>query len=569
MWTADVVVLCDTAHDDFLPILAHRRTRGLPTIFEMNQHILSAQPWARHRALHFDETARSLYCQLASLAETLVFSTPALAEQFEHLGSHCEIVPSQLWETYPEMRTTQEPEAPPGNERIRIGWGGARGQREDILFALPVLRRIAEAHPQVTIAIMANPALEHHFAHLPANQVEFHEPAPVEDYVSFLMSLDIGVAPLLPSEFNHCRHDVKYLEYAATHTAPVCSDLPVYRQAVEHGQTGLLFQSQADLEMQLEKLVTNKAERHRLTQHAYQQVNQRRIESKHAQSRFEIYEEACSRARMLDTSQGRKDAFMKAFETHEQITQFPSSRYRKLECGRLEKMLYNGQKAVTPDLAECTHNLERARDLDEDFYLSHLLLGTTYPNSDRRVESLRRAREANRRSCRVYYELGKCFELAGDMELARRTMRLAIEAAPGYALGLNQLANYAQLDGELIASQRLRERALEANPWYREPARKLAQTAWEEGRLEAARKLLMDNVDYASGVWTDHYLLGQIYAEEHRYDHARSHLEKAQELEPDSREVLTTLSRVYLALGQTGEAREIMARLKSSPRRSH
>lgn len=561
MWNADVLVLCDTAHVDYLAILAHRRSRGLPTIFEINQNIFALQPWSGTNNL--DEKRLSTYCQLANQAETLIFSTPALAEQFEHLASHCEIIPSQLWETF------DAPGAPPktNDKRIRIGWGGSRGQREDILYALPALRRIVENHPEVTLAIMANPAIQHHFNNIPSSQLEFHPPGSLDEYVIFLQKLDIGIAPLLPSEFNHCRHDVKFLEYAATHTTPLCSNLPVYRNSIDHGDTGLLFDSESSLEVELEKLLTNPALRKTIAESAFHHVHHHRMEAKQAQRRFEIYEEACSRARMLDTSRGRQDNFMEAFESHEPITTFKKSRYRRLEYGRMEKLLYNGQPNITSDFAERIHNLERARDLEPDFYLPHLCLGKNYTNPDQAAESLRQARELNRKSCSVYYELGKIFENAGDLDLARRTMRQAIENAPTYAIGLDQLADYAQIDSELIAAERLRERALEANPWYRVPARKLAQAAWDDGRLEAARKLLLDNIEHSEPIWTDHFLLGQIYASEHRYENSLKHLEKAQELEPDSREILTTLSRVYFALGKPTEAKEVMEKLKQSPRR--
>jgi Flp pilus assembly protein TadD/glycosyltransferase involved in cell wall biosynthesis len=565
MWSADLLILCDTSDADYLPILAHRRARGLPTIFEINSNISVAQPWIRGGVL--DPREQSTYYQLASQAETLIFATSALAENFEHLATHCEILPSQLRETF-EAPSPPNKAANDGNQKIRIGWGGSRGQREDIIYALPALRRILENHPEATLAIMANPAIEHHFANIPSNQLEFHMPGALEEYVSFLKGLDIGIAPLLPSEFNHCRHDVKFLEYAATSTVPVCSNLPVYRNSIKHGDTGLLFDSEQNLEVELEKLLTNKASINKIASNAYHHVQQHRMESQHAHKRMEIYEEACSRARMLDTSSGRRDSFMTAYESHEEAPTYPKTRYRKIKYGRMEKLLYNGQASITSDLAERIHNLERARDLEPEFYLPHLWLGKNYPEPDQAAQALRQARELSRKSCSVYFELAKVFEEAGDIDLARRTMRQSVENAPTYAVGLDLLADYALLESELIAAERLRQRALEANPWYRVPARKLAQAAWDEGRMEVARKLLQENIEHSQPIWTDHYLLGQIYASEHRYENAVKHLEKAQDLEPDSREILTTLSRVYLALGKPAEAKLIMAKLKQSPRRN-
>ncbi len=565
MWSADVLVLCDTAHPDYLPILAHRRARGLPTIFEINSNVSAPQPWSRTNRLV--ESYQSIYFQLASQAETLLFSTAALASEFEHLGSHCEIVPSQIWQTFKYPKSAKQKKLGDG-EMLRIGWGGSRGQREDILYALPALKRILENHSDVKLVIMANPAIEHHFSSIPDQQIEFKAPGALDEYVEFLKSLHIGIAPLLPSEFNHCRHDVKYLEYAATHTVPVCSNLPVYRNSLVHSQTGLLFENESSLEIELEKLITNRSSIHRIAENAFQEVHHHRLESQHAQRRIEIYEEACERARMLDTSQGREETFMSAFDSHEDPTIYLKSRYKKMKYGRMEKLLYNGQSTITSDFAERIHNLERARDLEPDFYLPHLWLGKNYSDLDQSITSLRQARELNRKSCSVYFELGKIFEEMGDIELARRTMRQAIENAPTFALGLDQLADYAAQENEFIAAERLRQRALEANPWYRVPARKLAQAAWDDGRLDEARKLLHDNIEQTTAVWTDHYLLGQIYASEHRYENAVKHLEKAKELEPDSREILTTLSRVYFALGKSEEAREMMETLKQSTRRA-
>ena len=235
----------------------------------------------------------------------------------------------------------------------------------------------------------------------------------------------------------------------------------MYRNSIVHGETGLLFDSESGLEVELEKLMTNKAAIGRIAQSAFLEVHHNRLESQHAQKRFEIYEEACERARMLDTSRGRQDAFMTAFQAHEEATTYTKSRYRKLEYGRMEKLLYNGQSKITSDLAERIHNLERAKDLEPEFYLPHLWLGKNQSDPDRAIEHYRTARELNRKSCSVYFELGKIFEEMGDIELARRTMRQAIESAPTFALGLDQLADYAALENELIAAERLRQRALD------------------------------------------------------------------------------------------------------------
>ena len=49
-----------------------------------------------------------------------------------------------------------------------------------------------------------------------------------------------GVAPLLDTPFNRSKSALKFLEYSSLGLASICSDVPVYREAVRPGETGLL-----------------------------------------------------------------------------------------------------------------------------------------------------------------------------------------------------------------------------------------------------------------------------------------------------------------------------------------
>ena len=131
---------------------------------------------------------------------------------------------------------------------------------------------------------------------------------------------------------------------------------------------------------------------------------------------------------------------------------------------------------------------------------------------------------------------------------------------------IERLADYAETDGEIIGAGRLRQKALRVNPWYRPPARRLADEAWQRGEYEEARRLLLETVEYNEAVWNDHFILGQIYAEEQRHRLAREHLEQALHQAPNSREIMTSLSRVYFAQGNADAARELLQRLKAMPR---
>ena len=122
-----------------------------------------------------------------------------------------------------------------------VGWGGSYGHLEDVEWMMPVLKWMMETYPQVRLGIMASAKIESLFSWVPHDRFDFRPSADLGAYYSFLSQLHIGIAPLLPTEFNRCRSDVKYLEYAAHRCAPICSDHAPYQFSVVPEETGLLF----------------------------------------------------------------------------------------------------------------------------------------------------------------------------------------------------------------------------------------------------------------------------------------------------------------------------------------
>jgi glycosyltransferase involved in cell wall biosynthesis len=54
---------------------------------------------------------------------------------------------------------------------------------------------------------------------------------------------DIGIAPLLDTNFNSSKSGIKFMDYAALGLAVVCSDVGPYREVVRNGETGLLVRN--------------------------------------------------------------------------------------------------------------------------------------------------------------------------------------------------------------------------------------------------------------------------------------------------------------------------------------
>ncbi len=68
---------------------------------------------------------------------------------------------------------------------------------------------------------------------------------PIMDYGRYLKTMDrekydIGLAPLPDDDFHNAKTAIKYRDYAAFGIAGLYSDVPVYREVIDHERTGLL-----------------------------------------------------------------------------------------------------------------------------------------------------------------------------------------------------------------------------------------------------------------------------------------------------------------------------------------
>ncbi len=97
------------------------------------------------------------------------------------------------------------------------------------------------------------------------------------DYNEFLYNLshsgfDIGLAPLVHSEFYYSKTNTKFRDYGAAHIAGIYSNHPVYSD-VTHGQTGLLVQNESQAWFTAIKCLIEDGElREQIKRQAYQFV---------------------------------------------------------------------------------------------------------------------------------------------------------------------------------------------------------------------------------------------------------------------------------------------------------
>lgn len=232
---ADVVVFCRNTEPRYSAVLEAVRALGTPIVYELDDDFF-AIPEGTPGGEYHREAPRlaQLERYLRSAALVRVYSE-ALRARVASLNPRVHRVDALVdWDLVPAAA----PLRPPGP--LRIAYATSRTADSLAGIFMPDLRRLLDTYRGRVEAwfwgyrpaeLVGRPGV--HF-------VDF-----VQDYDAFVRrfsraGLDIGLAPLPDDEFHLAKSDNKFREYAASRIAGIYSDVVVYRDCVEHTQTGLL-----------------------------------------------------------------------------------------------------------------------------------------------------------------------------------------------------------------------------------------------------------------------------------------------------------------------------------------
>jgi tetratricopeptide (TPR) repeat protein len=553
---ADVLVLADAADPDLLPVLDARRRRQRLTVYEIGTHLFAQPRGARTAARARDLLTRGMPLHLARHADCVQLSTTALGARFGFLNARRAVFPSQLWDA---------PTAPPPRAhapgRVVIGWGGGIAHEADLRAITPALRGILDRHPEVDVALMGEASLRDVMDGLPPERLAISPSGPAEAYGHFLSGLDIGLAPLLPTDFNRCRDDARYLEYAAHGVLSVCADLEPYRAAVRPGHTGFLFRDAAELETVLERALADPALRAATTETAAREVGETRLQRRHIGDRLAFYLATATQLGLPVTPRAAPDPLARLGET----PAFSGSRYVALGAGVTETLLRAGlEERRAGRLAEARRCFTEARRASSRAYMPELLLGETEEDPNLSIEALERATELNPRSCLAPYLLGVRLGYAGVADEAAAALQRARAIAPSFGAPQERLGELAEAAGRIEEACQLYEEAALQNSAFALPVARLANIALAEGRVDKAVGLLEQSLEGDPDLWLTNFVAGRAYLEQRRFHQARLHLQRALDEAEDRPAVLAALAKAEIGVGDLDAARGALEEARRS-----
>lgn len=188
-----------------------------------------------------------------------------------------------------------------GDGKIRIGYQGGSGHKEDLEIVLEPIAEILFRHENVKFEIVGIVAkkdmkkitkkIQKYRKGVKANQIEFYGGTPAWDgYPAFINSFgwDIQIAPLLDQPFERCKSHIKWMEAAMVGCPIVASPVYPYIEPIQgintivDKETGLFARNSQEWIDNLELLITNGTIRKEIATNAYSYIRDNWQYSQHA-----------------------------------------------------------------------------------------------------------------------------------------------------------------------------------------------------------------------------------------------------------------------------------------------
>ena len=390
-----LLILHHMSDPDLLPVIKERRNQGFRTIYELADNFRFSQSHKTQNGSASDYPV--IMEEIIRRCDAVQTTSFALRNRYQDLNDEFFI--------FPNLVDKVEYREPRGSDKLTIGWGGSARHLGDLKQITQLLIEWVSQHPGVRLAIMGSKSIRQIFEELSPEKLLLRDPGSLKDYLAFLDEIDIGIAPLLSTEFNACRSDVKFLEYASHEVVPVCSRVGPYIEIAEEGESLLLFNSPAELIQHLERLRTDVELRSKIARNALQWVGKHRLSNQKLwESRAEIYREFLPK-------------YVNDFEWNDNLGQ-----------SNLADLIMPAIKAKNPAAL-----LMNAVDLHPDDYQAYYFYGWGLSKQGRykhAVTPLRKALSLRPDSIRTAELLVRVLLINGDLDSALRTVEHGLTIEP-------------------------------------------------------------------------------------------------------------------------------------------
>jgi glycosyltransferase involved in cell wall biosynthesis len=211
------------------------RTSYNRLVYETDDDVFSItmENWSAYHLYQKDEV-RDAVIHCMEVADLVTVTTPHLAGVMRQYSPNVAVLPNYVPGFVLDMERTRR-------DRPCIGWAGGASHGRDVHLALPAAKRFLKRFPGWDMHMIGTDyrrSLKMREDRVPFTQWVHITDNPRKYYET--IDFDIGLAPLLETEFAKSKSPLKAVEYMALGIPVIASDCEAYRSVIEHGVTGFL-----------------------------------------------------------------------------------------------------------------------------------------------------------------------------------------------------------------------------------------------------------------------------------------------------------------------------------------
>lgn len=215
-------------------------TPGLSTIYDLDDNLLAIDPENTVPYQIYAPKVEGTKANIAA-ATAVSVSTQTLAYIISSINSNVAVLPNCVEDSWLNDPVDQR--------NLVVGWAGSMFHGQDFGGVSQQLQAFSAVTPGTGFHTIG----ADYFGSLPNKRVSGWAALP--SLYQNLSSVTVGIAPLAPTPFNHCKSHIKVLEYAARGIPAVASNVGQYAEFIDHGINGFLMDRVDDLSGLLTKLV--------------------------------------------------------------------------------------------------------------------------------------------------------------------------------------------------------------------------------------------------------------------------------------------------------------------------
>lgn len=219
-------------------------------VYEIDDDVFKVDPvnWMAHR-VYSKPVPQDTVRHAAEVADMVTVTTEPLAEVMRELNANVAVLPNCVPAELLGMER-------PRRDRVTVGWAGGASHGSDMAMVAPALRRFLLRNPKVDLHLIGTDYRE--TVRRPARFTEW-DSDPWGYYRN--LDFDVGLAPLVDTQFARSKSAVKALEYSALGIPVIASDVEAYRGFVLDGVTGYLVRREHEWAKRLYELASDTAMR--------------------------------------------------------------------------------------------------------------------------------------------------------------------------------------------------------------------------------------------------------------------------------------------------------------------